>query len=316
MDPGLAWLLRSSDPSVRYLALTEVLGRSVRTREVREARDAILGGPRVRALLRGQRRGGDFGRQPYAKWTGAHWRLVSLVELAIPAGHPAALRAVESVLGWLGRGSARWIDGRARIHAPQEGNVIAVCSRLGIARDPRVRGLVDRLLETQWPDGGWNCDSEPGASVSSIYETVTPMWGLAEYAHATGDCAAHAAALRAADVLLSRRLFRSRRSGAVVNPRWLELHYPLYWHYDVLHGLLLLQRIGLLADPRTREAFDLLEAKRRPDGTWRAAAHYWRPPAAGAASGAEAVDWGRAGANEMITLNALRVLRAAGRLEA
>jgi hypothetical protein len=33
-------------------------------------------------------------------------------------------------------------------------------------------------------------------------------------------------------------------------------------------------------------------------------------------SGAESVDWGRSGPNEMISLNALRVLRAAGRLEA
>lgn len=316
MDPGVAWLLRSVDPSVRYLAFTEVLGRTARAREVREARDAIPRGPRVRALLRGQRRGGSFGSHPYSKWTGAHWRLVSLVELGIPAGHPAALRAAETVLGWLGGDRrARWIDGRARIHASQEGNAVAVCSRLGIARDARVRALVDRLLETQWPDGGWNCDAEPGARTSSVYETVVPMWGLAEYAHATGDREAHAAAVRAAEVLLSRRLFRSRRTGRVVDPRWLELHYPLYWHYDVLHGLVLLQRMGLLADPRTREALDLVEARRRPEGTWHASAHYWKPPAGSAASGAEAVDWGRAGSNEMITLNALRVLRAAGRLE-
>jgi hypothetical protein len=317
MDAGIAWLLRSADPSVRYLTLTEVLGRTVRAPVVREVRDAIPHGPRVRALLGGQRRDGGFGNHPYAKWRGAHWRLVSLVELGIPAGHPKALRAAEDVLRWLHTGThVRWVDGRARIHASQEGNALAVCSRLGLARDPRVRALTDRLLETQWPDGGWNCDPNPRAHNSSVYETVTPMWGLAEFARATGDDDARAAAVRAAEVLLSRKLFRSRRTGEVVNRRWLELHYPLYWHYDVLHGLVLLHRVGLLGDPRTREALDLVEAKRRPDGTWRATSPYWKPAGGRSVSGAESVDWGRSGPNEMISLNALRVLRAAGRLEA
>jgi hypothetical protein len=34
----------------------------------------------------------------------------------------------------------------------------------------------------------------------------------------------------------------------------------------------------------------------------------------GAGSNVEVVDWGRRGPSEMITLNALRILRAAGRL--
>jgi len=39
----------------------------------------------ITGLLRGQRRDGGFGVHPYSKWTGAHWRLVSLVELGVPA---------------------------------------------------------------------------------------------------------------------------------------------------------------------------------------------------------------------------------------
>src|SRR5688572_24336174 len=101
MDAAVASLLGSKDPSVRYLVLTDVLRRTARSRDVREARDAIPRGPRVRALLAGQQRDGSFGTHPYAKWQGAHWRLVSLVELGIPAGHPKALRALEGVLRWL-----------------------------------------------------------------------------------------------------------------------------------------------------------------------------------------------------------------------
>lgn len=48
-------------------------------------------------------------------------------------------------------------------------------------------------------------------------------------------------------------------------------------------------------------------ARVAPDGRW------WRTPGTGGAS-VEVVDWGPSAPNEMITLNALRVLHAAGRL--
>jgi hypothetical protein len=41
--------------------------------------------------------------------------------------------------------------------------------------------------------------------------------------------------------------------------------------------------------------------------------YYWHPTGK-RTSGLEVVDWGRNGPNEMITLNALRVLKLAGRL--
>jgi hypothetical protein len=106
-------------------------------------------------------------------------------------------------------------------------------------------------------------------------------------------------------------LFRSERTGAVIDPKWLRFRYPPYWHYDVLQGLRVLEVSGDLGDPRTREALDVVEARRRPDGTWGADGRHWKPPGSGVTE--EVVDWGHEGPNEMVTLNALRVLRAAGR---
>jgi hypothetical protein len=318
-DPAVEWLLASNDPSVRYLTLTEVLG-TPRRHAVRAVRDRIAGGPRVRALLEGQRRGGGFGVHPYAKWTGSFWRLMSLVELAIPEGHPRAVGAAEEVLAWLASprhlGGIRTVDGLVRQHATQEGFALAACSRLGMSRDPRVGALVGSLLRSQWPDGGWNCDPRPGVTHSSFHETTGPLWGLAEYTRVTGDGTARDAAGRAAEFLLAHRLFRSHRTDRVGHPEWLNLHYPPYWHYDVLQGLLVLSRFGVAADPRAGEALDLVHSKRGRDGRWRASGHaYWRPPGS-AGSNVEVVDWGRKGPNEMVTLNAMRVSRAAGRLGA
>ena len=76
----------------------------------------------------------------------------------------------------------------------------------------------------------------------------------------------------------------------------------------------ILSRLGpdAVRDPRAAEALDLVASKRRVDGCWRAEGYYWRP-AGTRGSNAEVVDWGRGGPNEWITLNALRVLKAAGR---
>jgi hypothetical protein len=315
-DSGVSWLLKSKDPSVRFLTLTEVVGASARSREVIESRGAIPLGPKVKALLKGQKEDGGFGVGPYSKWTGAHWRLVSLVELAIPKDHPRAHSAADQVLDWLAnpevRKSIETIDGRVRQHASVEGNALAVASRLGMAGDPRARILAESLLAAQWPDGGWNCDDRREASHSSFYESAATLWGLAEYGNATSYGEALTAADRACEFFLSHNLFKSSKTGEVIDAEWLKLHYPLYWHYDILHGLLNMLRAGKLNDSRTSEALDILERKRMDNGAWRPGNYYWRP--AGSAQSNEVVDWGRGGPNEMITLNALRVLKASGRI--
>jgi hypothetical protein len=83
----------------------------------------------------------------------AHWRLIAAVELGVPAGEPRAVSAAEQVLGWLSRPEriqgVPVIDGLARRCAPQEGNGLAVCCRLGMAGDERVRLLAESLCEWQ-----------------------------------------------------------------------------------------------------------------------------------------------------------------------
>jgi hypothetical protein len=307
-SPAVEWLLGSCEPAVRFLTRRDVLGE-----EVQPDPEEILSGPWVRTLLAGQQADGGFGeRHPYKKWTGAHWRLVSLVELAAPPEDPRVLAAAERVLALLSgpkRAKVKLVDGLARRCASVEGNGLAACSRLGLAEDERVERLARWLVEWQWPDGGWNCDERASGRRSSFHESCIPMWGLHEYAEATGAPWARDAALRAAELFLEHRLFRSVRTGEVIKQEWLRFRYPPYWHYDVLQGLLVLSRLGLAGDPRAAEAVELVEQKRLPDSRWKADGAWWKRPDSPLLP--DVVDWGRTGPNEMVTLNALRVLAAA-----
>ena len=317
---------------MRYLAMTELMDKPKDSSEVESTRELIPTGPRVRALLTGQQSDGGFGVHPYQKWTGAHWRLVSLVELGITGENRQAVKGTELILKWL-LGESHLqniprINDLYRRCASQEGNALAVCSRLGMARDPRVVRLAESLVEWQWPDGGWNCDRRADASHSSFNESLSTLWGLTEFHRAGGDTGSLRAVEKASEFFLKHRLFRSCRTGGVRPPEtfhslihrsvhpWTSLHYPLYWHFDILQALVVLSRVGKLDDPRTNDALNLIEAKRGHDGLWRPEAYYWalrRKPTKVRVSNVDVVDWGRKGPNEFITLNALRVLKAAGR---
>ncbi|OGC96293.1 MAG: hypothetical protein A2W25_03775 [candidate division Zixibacteria bacterium RBG_16_53_22] len=313
------WLLEDNDPSIKYLALTDLLGQPDDSPVVMKAKSKIARSARVSALLSGQKPDGGFGCHPYTKWRGAHWRLVSLVELALPESNRRAIKAANTVLDWLTgpahKKSIRVIDSLTRRCASQEGNALAVCSRLGMADDPRVRYLAESLIAWQWPDGGWNCDKEKDACHSSFHESVIPMWGLIEYHRATGHRASLAAAKRTAEFVLRHRLFRSETTGETINPKWLMLHWPHYWHYDILQGLRVLSMLPkVLNDIRARAALDIVEQKQLPDGRWKADGYYWKLPNARGLY-MDPVDWWRGKPNKMLTLNALRVLNASGRVK-
>jgi hypothetical protein len=282
----------------------------------------------VRALLSGRGADGRVAdpKQPYSKWRGAHWVLLALAELGYPAGDESLVPLRDQVLDrWLtpavfhdvgtptGKGILV-VNGRHRRCASQQGAALLAVTRLGLA-DERAATLAERLRHWQWPDGGWNCDKRPEARMSSVAETLLPLRGLAAYASATGDRKARAAAARAAEVLLDRRLAWRRSTGKPLGQRTALLRYPLYWNYDVLGALRGISEAGLLGDRRCTDALDLLESRRLPDGGWAAQGRYWAP-AAGTGSLRDRVDWGpsRAGVrNEWVTAHALAVLTAAGR---
>ncbi|MFC7624358.1 hypothetical protein [Microlunatus sp. GCM10028923] len=326
-------LLRSEEPSVQWRVRTEVLGEPGDAAELRRLRDRIRRSDRVRTLL--GHRGPDgrslVRRGIYAKWQGAHWALAALADLGYPAGDDELRPLAEQLLdGWLGaefyiefeasakpaayaRRGVPVMAGRHRRCASQQGNALRSLCRLGLA-DDRTGALVERLLHWQWPDGGWNCDKNPTADTSSFAETLLPLRGLAAYAEGHDDHEAGQAARRAAEVLLTRRLLYRRSDGTLINAEFTRLHYPLYWHYDVLGGLRGLAELGMLGDPRCADALDLLVSKRLPDGGWPAEHRYYRTSAE-VALGHDFVDWGGTSirrSNPWVTVEALSVLRAAG----
>jgi hypothetical protein len=335
-DTVIPTLLRSEEPSIRW-KVRRVAGDDPGSKPMRALREEIRRSPRVRALLsrRGQLGRQGTARQVYYKWQGLHWVLAALADLGYPEGDESLFPIRDRVVGfWTGpayfhefeattRAAAyrqRGVPvmaGRHRRCASQQGNALRAVLALGIA-DEQADVLAERLLHWQWPDGGWNCDRNAGAHVSSFNETWLALRGLAAYARGRRPPVLKKAIERAADVFLTRRLFKRVSDGRVMTPDFVALHYPHYWHYDVVAGLAAMVEAGKIRDPRCSEALDLLESKRLPDGGWPAERRYYTVSRSAAMrSNADSVTWGgtsRTRMNEWVTTEALAVLQAAGRL--
>lgn len=327
-------LLRSKEPSVRWKVRVLVEGEERSSPGICALEEQIRRSPRARTLLgrRDSRGMLDGIRDPYMKWQGAHWVLAALADIGYPRRDRSLFAMRDQVYGrWLSpiydhefdaatkaaayrKPGVPRVRGRYRRCASQQGNALYFLEKLGLA-DDRSDDLVERLLHWQWPDGGWNCDRNPTADTSSFWESRHAMLGLALYAERTRSKEASKAALRAAEVFLTRDLFLERHTGRIMNPEFVTLHYPLYYHYDILGGLRAMAELGRIRDPRCRKALDLLEEKELPGGGWAAEARWYRVSSI-PGTRTESVAWGetrKAAPNEWVTVDALSVLRAAGR---
>jgi hypothetical protein len=146
-----------------------------------------------------------------------------------------------------------------------KGNVVATGGCFG----QDVQALVDRLLREQLPDGGWNCEVENGATVSSFGTTINVLEGLLEHERATGGSAGvRTARRRGEEYMLERRMFRRLSTGEVIKPAFTQFSFPTWYFYDVLRGLEYLRGAGVVPDERVAEAVALVESKRDGEGRW------------------------------------------------
>lgn len=320
-DQTIRQLLQSEEPALRYKTRLNVLREDPASDAMQQLQEEIRTSPRVQTLLSERDENGNLPHIPYRKWVGAHWVLADLADIGYPPGDAALISLREQQLGWLLHPAhlkaVKVIAGRARRCASIEGNAIYSLLKLGLA-DERCDELAARLVQWQWPDGGWNCDKNPQAEHSSFMESLIPLRALALHGRLTDSPGSQEAAERASEIFLKRRLFRRQSDGSIIAPDFVVLHYPCYWHYDVLFGLKVLAEAGFIGDPRCREALDLLESMRLPDGGFAAGKKYYGKSWKGGA-GRSLVDWGGAGKKRMnpfVTADALAVLQAAGRLDA
>jgi len=310
----------SAEPSIRYAIARFIDKKDPNSKFLKELQQEVKTSKQIQALLSGVDK-----NHPYSKWQGAHWVLSLLAELNYPDGDQELIPLRNEAYDWLFSEkhlkSIRMINGKVRRCASQEGNAIYYSLVLGL-EDDRIDLLVDRLLEFQWQDGGWNCDRNPKAFNSSYHESLIPFRALIRYLREKSNQIPTSRKDRieqaihlVKEVFLKRELYLSHATGQVINPDFTILHFPYYWRYNILFALKVMNEGGFLTDPRCEKALALLESKEFPSGGFPAEKRYYYSKTA--QSGRSAVNWGgvsKTKINEWVTCEAYQILNTCGRL--
>lgn len=313
-DEVMAWLLKS-DPAIRWQVLRDLLDAPEATWTAERAKIETAGwGARLLAAqdADGQWAGGAFVPRGFTAedwqrsgqpWTATTFSLTQLREFGFEPQSERAQRTV-ALIGL----NARWDEGgqpfwEGEVEECINGRTVADGAYFGVEVSP----IVTRLLGERLADGGWNCERANGSLRSSYHTTINVLEGLLEYEKATGGSAgSREARISGERYLLERGLFRRLTTGEPADEKFLSLHHPNRWHYDVLRGLDYFRssslHSGAAADPRLADAIELLRAKRLADGRW---ALGWTP----AGRVWFELDAGPGSPSKWLTLRALRVLK-------
>lgn len=288
-DP-LNWLLEPDNPSVRYLALTELLDRPKDDPDVVQARMDIMDSGVVRALLDGQEDGGYWGapeRFYSDRYGGTAWRLMLLAEPGADGSDDQIRRAAEFLLTH----SQDPVEGgfSSRYDAPFEagphgtpcltGNMVWSMLRLGYTSDPRIEKAVAWLLRYRRFDDGVPVPPKPAwvgrykadcwGNHTCMNGVIATLQALAEVPPTHGSKEIEQALAEGAEYLLLHRVYkRSHDLDKPIARHYTQLGFPLFYLNDMLRMLLFLTRIGC-RDTRMQEAVDYLVRKQNREGRWK-----------------------------------------------
>jgi hypothetical protein len=257
----IKWLL-DSDPGIRWQVLRDLTDATAQAIAAERARVATHGWG-AKLLAR---------QNPRGDWSGGRqWDLTTLYTLTALKGlglDPASKPARKMIDRIHKRLVFKPLNNRPYLHGETEPCINGRILGIGAYFNKPNAALANLLLSEQLDDGGWNCEA-PKSRRSSFHTTICVLEGLLDYQRAVGKSAAVTKARRRAEnYLLERRMFRSLRTGEVIDKHWLRFSFPPFWHYDVLRGLDYLRDAGIKPDARVREAIAVVKKRRHQNGRW------------------------------------------------
>jgi len=320
----LPWLLERDNPSVRYLALTEIMGLPAGHPEVIEAKAAIMERGTVPEILSRQKKGGYWETQEdfyvQTKYRGTIWQVIILAELGADGRDERVKKACDFLLarsqdrqsgGFSYRGSSAGGGFHSVVIPCLTGNLVWSLLRFGYLSDPRVEQGINWITTYQRFDDGEDAPPKgwPYIKREPCWGKHTCLMGVVKSLRALGEIPEERRTPeisrtieKGAEYLLRHHLFkRSHDLSKPAKPKWVKFGFPTLWNSDALEVLTLLARLGY-RDARMEEAVDLVLSKQSDQGRWLLENTF---------NGRVQVNIELKGKpSKWVTLNALRALRA------
>ncbi len=302
-ENALQWLLEADNQPVRYLALTDLLGRPPSDPEVKKAKAACAEYAPTKAILSQYAEYKDEDTDAaYRKYAGRYWQIIFLGQFRAD-GRDARVREL----------AERLIESRDWQLIPQGGqcltaNLLSALSLLGYAGHPAVKEATIGLAERIVKDKGIDCGVMEYSLLTRCYMAQPKL--LLCFA-GNGEVRGNPGVVKAVDLIaknlianrinvyvpgnkdkwlkvLAKKPDKAKLKGMTVKkwmadqkkkflsetgpgiskekPGWLKLGFPLHYNSDILEALYALALCGAPADKKLDGPLGVLRGKMDGDG--------------------------------------------------
>lgn len=267
----LNWLL-DGDPSIRYQVLRDLTDAD--ESQLKKEQDKIeQEGWGAKFLARAKENGGWGSAYYQPKWISTHYTLLDLKNLGINPYIPIIQKSIDYVFT-IPIGIDGGINPGITVNYSDvciNGMIINFAAYFQRA-ESKLKHIIDYLIKTQMDDGGWNCQyCRKGARHSSLHTTICTLEGLNEYiknGYSYRREEIPGIMEKAHEFILIHKLFKSDKTGMVIDKRMTMLSYPSRWKYDILRAMDYFWYAGVEYDSRMQDAIDIIISKMRKDGKW------------------------------------------------
>jgi hypothetical protein len=222
----ISWLLEG-DISIQYQTHRDLLGNDDVTLRKRITTEGW-----GKQYLDARNENGYWGQDYYQpKWVSTHYTLLDLKNLAIDPYLEDIKKIITKVLinekgpdgGILPIGTVKKCD------VCVNGMALNFSSYF-LAKEESLHSVVDFILTEKMADGGFNCQSNrKGAKHSSMHTTISVLEGFNEFLKNGNTYRVQEiknVMNSSIEFLLMHQLFKSDKTGDVINPNFLKLYYP------------------------------------------------------------------------------------------
>ena len=282
------WLLERDDdnPSVRYFALSDLLGKPDDDLELIQAEAQIMSSGPVPAILENQSPEG-FWVKPGGGYTpsyrGTIWQIMFLAWFGADPTNERVRKGCEYVLTHSVASTGAFSMNRKPIPSKVihclNGDLTAALMRLGHANDPRIQAAIDwtvsaiigrehmRFYKSGTSGPGFCCGYNAG--LPCAWGAVKTLKGLNEIPEDNRTPVIENAIHQTAAFLLGRDPSEADYAYVErVNRTWFQFGFPLSYRSDVLEVLEALGDAGNAEDPRLGNAKEFVRSKRDSQGRW------------------------------------------------
>lgn len=301
MNKLIHWLLEG-DPSLAYLVARDLLKE-----DTSQWKEKIGKQGWCAEYIRNRSVEGNWGHRFYQpKWKCTHYTLLELKNLAYPAHDPMIQKEVIRI-GLKEIGNDGGINPAV---STQIGETCVSGMYINYAAhfqtpETVLNGVIDFILSQKMDDGGYNCNLNGiGAKHSSLHTSICVLEGFQSYlvngyTHRREEVEVSMNCI--VEFILRHELFKSCKTGNVINEKFFINTYPFRWKYTILRALNCFVDCGVHDDPRMKDAIERIADRRTKEGWWKMQSGY---------PGQIYFEMEEAGkASRMITYLALKVLQ-------